>query len=435
MFAIDWKNPNPPDPFGFDTESGILDVSELTARVKMLLEGGFPSLGVRGEVSNLRRQASGHSYFTLKDDRSQLSAVLFRGNASRVDLELEDGMEVICFGNVSVYEPRGTYQLIVRDVQEEGVGRLQRAFEALKKRLAEEGLFEEARKRTLPTFPQTLGVVTSPTGAALRDFIQILRRRGFRGTLRVFPSLVQGKEAAGSLVQALDLARKDPSLDLLVIGRGGGSLEDLWPFNEESVVRALADFPVPTISAVGHQIDFALTDFAADVRAETPSSAAELVSSLWMEFIQRFLEGKQALWTAAEMQIQRLGQDLDQLQYQLQGLNPELKVVRMRGRLETLAGRLGAGLNQPLQFQKKHLDRLSRRLERYFPEERVLRRRDRLKALKNRLHQASVESTLKRGFALVRDARGNPVMSADALQSGAAVTLQFRDGERQAEVD
>lgn len=416
-------------------DSGILEVSQLTAHIKQLLEGHFSSLGVRGEISNLRRQASGHTYFTLKDDRSQLSAVLFRGNALRVNLELEDGMEVLCYGNLSVYEPRGTYQLIVRDVEEAGVGRLQRQFEALKKRLAEEGLFESERKRPLPLFPRTIGVVTSPTGAALRDFIEVLRRREFRGTIRLFPALVQGREAKDSLLQALEAARTDSTLDLLVIGRGGGSLEDLWPFNEEKVVRALVDYPVPTISAVGHQIDFALTDFVADVRAETPSSAAELISSLWKDVIQRLEDNQKALLDRIRLQLQEKGQHLDQLQYQLQGMNPELKVIRMCQRLENLAGRLGDGLMEPLRTQKKHLDYLLRRLERYFPEERLLRSQDRLKALQCRLQQAGIESTLKRGFAVVRDSRGRPVMAAKDLKSGQKVALEFQDGKKGAKVD
>jgi len=412
----------------------VLTVGDLTVRIRQYLEAGFHTLAVRGEISNLRRQASGHVYFTLKDDRSQIPAVLFRGNALRVELELRDGLEVICLGNLTVYEPRGAYQLRVIDVHEEGLGQLQKAFEKLKAKLAAEGLFDEGRKRKLPQFPQTIGIVTSATGAALRDFIRILERRGFMGRILVFPALVQGSTAAASLIEALDQAARHESLDLAVIARGGGSLEDLWPFNEEAVVRKVAAFPHPIVSAVGHEIDFALTDFAADVRAETPSAAAELISSLWLETVRRMLLARETLVERADFILKRKGQDLDYIQFQLQSLTPELKVQRWRHQLSGLSERLRYGLSETLRIQWEEVGKQARRLERHYPGHRMDLYRQRLKSLEGRLKNASVESTLKRGFALVRDEQGRPVMERKGLREGDRIHVGFRDGAIQSEV-
>jgi exodeoxyribonuclease VII large subunit len=257
----------------------VQTVTEFTRRVKELLEGGLPACWVRGEVSNLRAQSSGHVYFSLKDAGAQLACVLFRGDAARQSVHLRDGQQVLAYGQAGVYEARGQYQLVVRALVEHGVGHLQQEFEQMKQRLAAEGLFEPARKRPIPTMPRTVGFVTSPTGAAVQDFIRILQRRGWRGRLVVLPARVQGDGAATEMAELLRSAGGLGIFDLLVIGRGGGSLEDLWAFNEETLVRAVAACPVPVISAVGHEIDFTLCDFAADARAETPSGAAELISS------------------------------------------------------------------------------------------------------------------------------------------------------------
>jgi exodeoxyribonuclease VII large subunit len=271
----------------FSGQDRVATVSEFTRRVKGLLESQIPPGWVRGEVSNLRRQSSGHVYFSLKDAGAQLSAVLFRGDAQRQSVELRDGQQVVVFGEISVYEARGNYQLIARVIVDDGVGKLQREFEALKRKLQAEGLFERERKRALPEMPRTVGFITSPTGAAVRDFIQILRRRNWRGRVVVLPAKVQGVGAAEEMVAMLGQAAAMELFDILVIGRGGGSLEDLWAFNEEVLVRAVAASPVPIISAVGHEIDVTLCDFAADVRAETPSAAAELISSRFVACNER----------------------------------------------------------------------------------------------------------------------------------------------------
>ena len=265
----------------------VESVSEFTRRVKVLLESGVRPGWVRGEVSNLRAQASGHFYFSLKDAGAQLACVLFRGDAARQGVALRDGVQVVVFGELNVYEVRGQYQLVVRMVVDDGVGRLQKEFEALKRRLADEGLFDAARKQPIPSMPATIGFITSPTGAAVRDFIRILQRRGWCGRLLVLPAKVQGEGAAAEMAEMIAQAARTGVFELLVIGRGGGSLEDLWAFNEELLVRAVAACAVPVISAVGHEIDVTLCDFAADVRAETPSAAAELISSQFLDGVQR----------------------------------------------------------------------------------------------------------------------------------------------------
>jgi exodeoxyribonuclease VII large subunit len=246
-------------------------------RIKAQLEDQFPAVWVEGEISNLRTPSSGHAYFTLKDDGAQLRCVLFRGRGRRVAFQPEDGMQVLAFGGLDVYLARGEYQLVVELLEPKGVGALQLAFEQLKRKLAAEGLFEEARKRALPPFPRTIGIVTSPTGAAIRDMLHVIGRRFADLRILITPVRVQGEEAPGEIVGALRDLESVEDLDVVIVGRGGGSIEDLWAFNDERVARAIAACRVPVISAVGHETDFTIADFVADLRAPTPSAAAELV--------------------------------------------------------------------------------------------------------------------------------------------------------------
>ncbi|MFI5357621.1 MAG: exodeoxyribonuclease VII large subunit, partial [Opitutales bacterium] len=305
----------------------VATVGEFTRRIKALLESGIRPGWVRGEVSNLRVQASGHVYFSLKDAEAQLSAVMFRGDAARQTLHLSDGQQVLVYGEINVYEVRGQYQLIVRAVVADGVGRLQQEFEALKQRLAAEGLFDPARKQALPSMPATVGFITSPTGAAVQDFLRILLRRGWRGRVVVLPAKVQGEGAAAEMAAMLELAQSlTPLFDLLVIGRGGGSLEDLWAFNEEPLVRAVAACPIPIISAVGHEIDFTLTDFAADVRAETPSAAAELISSHFVGALERVEQAGKALRAQLAGTVADAGARLDHVRSRLRLLSPAAQI-------------------------------------------------------------------------------------------------------------
>lgn len=404
-------------------------VSEFTRRVKTLLEGGLRPGWIRGEVSNLRAQASGHVYFSLKDAGAQLACVLFRGDAARQTVALRDGAQVLVFGEVSVYELRGQYQLVVRMVVDDGVGRLQREFEALKRRLADEGLFEAARKKPLPSMPATVGFITSPTGAAVRDFIRILQRRGWCGRLVVLPVKVQGEGAAAEMAEMLKLAEELKIFELLVIGRGGGSLEDLWAFNEEVLVRAVAACNVPVISAVGHEIDVTLCDFAASARAETPSAAAELISSQFIDGAARAAHAHAALRESTARAVERARERLDHARSRLRLLTPAAQVERGYLRLDDLTNRLSAALRAVAEAKRARLAEVRARLAQHSPEARVRLESHRLLALWKRLQAASPKSVLKRGFVILRDEHGRPVPRRTGVRSGQRLTAEFGDGE------
>jgi exodeoxyribonuclease VII large subunit len=450
----------------------ILSVSDLNLRVKTVLQQSIPPTWVRGEVSNLRKQSSGHLYFSLKDEESQISAVAFRGNAMRLGIELVDGMQVILYGEISVYEPRGTYQLIVRAAIEDGVGRLQLEFERLKKQLTAEGLFDPEQKKPLPELPLTIGVVTSPTGAAIQDFLRILKRRGWSGRVVVLPVKVQGVGAGGEIVAALELAQrlrlrrgkialaKGPEVrlpgtsdffDLLVVGRGGGSIEDLWAFNEEAVVRAVAACHLPVISCVGHEIDFTLSDFAADVRAETPSAAAELISSGYLEVVDRLQGAGDSLDQIVDEQLRRLRDQVTIISKSLELHSPASAIERGFLRVDDLRNQLNGAVRSNLQNSRQRLDRIRSRLVESSPGpairllqhrfadlgsrldrsgENVFRNRVRqIEQLGKRLASVGPESVLKRGFALVSRADGSLVARAKDLGTGESVVTRFADGQ------
>lgn len=255
----------------------IYSVSEITRLVKLEIENAFPVLWVEGEVSNFHRHSSGHLYFTLKDERSQLRSVMFRGDARRAAFEWKDGLQVVCRGRLNVYEPRGEYQIVIDRAEPKGKGALQLAFEQLKEKLRAEGLFDPKHKKPLPLFPKKVGIVTSPRGAAIVDILRTLERRFARLHILIYPVKVQGEGAAEEIVEGIGYLGKQPDIDVIIVGRGGGSIEDLWAFNEEKVARAIFRCPLPIISAVGHEIDFTIADFIADIRASTPSVAAEIV--------------------------------------------------------------------------------------------------------------------------------------------------------------
>ena len=475
--------PMPPDN---PAAAAALTVGELTGRIKDLLEGAFPELWVRGEVSNLRVQASGHCYFTLKDERAQIAAVMFRGDAARSRVQLRDGQQLAAYGQVSVYEVRGQYQLIVRTVVEDGAGRLQAEFEKLKQRLAAEGLFAPENKMPLPAMPRTIGFITSPTGAAVQDFIRILERRGWRGHLVVLPAKVQGEGAAAEMVAMLELAQgnripetgdrrpetteknrrkvraadfaaedvldlglgpgsselssfRPPvsgfSFDLLVIGRGGGSLEDLWAFNEEPLVRAVAACRIPIISAVGHEIDFTLCDFAADARAETPSAAAELISSDFLDGAGRAAQAARRIDELATDTLERAGDRLDAARNHLRLLAPSAQVEQAWLRLDDLGNRLGAALRQTVGLRREALVAARNRLERASPETRVRFESQKLLGLWKRLEAASPASVLNRGFVIVRDEAGKPLARRAEIAARAALQVEFADGTAQARAE
>ncbi|MBF8287936.1 MAG: exodeoxyribonuclease VII large subunit [Candidatus Rokubacteria bacterium] len=336
-----------------EAERRVYTVSELTARIKAALEEGFPMVWVEGEISNLRTPGSGHAYFTLKDEGAQLSAVLFRGRGRRVRFDLEDGMQVLAFGGLDVYAARGQYQLVVEMMEPKGLGALQLAFEQLKRKLEAEGLFDEGRKRPLPAFPRVIGVVTSPTGAAIRDILNIIGRRF--GDLRILiaPVRVQGDEAPGEIVQALANLQEVPDLDVIIVGRGGGSIEDLWAFNDEGVARAIAACRVPVISAVGHETDFTIADFVADLRAPTPSGAAELVVREKLAVIETLAGLYARLKQAVTAEVAAYRERVDFLSRRRVLTDPARALRDLHRRLDELQGRLRLGLRSS-QRQVRH---------------------------------------------------------------------------------
>jgi len=336
----------------------ILTVSQLTAEIKTLLERNFEHLWVEGEVSNLRLPGSGHLYFTLKDESAQIRAVMFRTQNRLLKFQLEDGLQVVGYGRLTVYEPRGEYQIVLDYLEPKGLGALQLAFDQLKEKLSREGLFDPARKKPLPPLPQKIGIVTSPTGAAIRDILQIIDRRFANVHILLYPVRVQGVGAAQEIARAIDELGQWPGLDVMIVGRGGGSLEDLWAFNEEPVARAIHRSPVPVVSAVGHEIDFTIADFVADLRAPTPSAAAELVVRNKVELVQTLESLARRLSQTVRMKLESRQVRLSSLVYRL--ADPRKRVSDQRLRLDDLSSRLATSIQQSL---GRRIDRFRMKVE------------------------------------------------------------------------
>ncbi|MDO3376940.1 exodeoxyribonuclease VII large subunit [Geoalkalibacter halelectricus] len=388
----------------------VLSVSRLTALLKETVEDNFVRVLVEGEISNFSRPASGHYYFSLKDARAQMRGVMFRAQNRLLPFIPEDGMQVVCAGRISLYEPRGELQLVVEAMEPKGVGGLQLAFEQLKARLAEEGLFDAARKRPLPTFPRCVGVVTSASGAAIHDILNVLRRRGAGVRLVLRPALVQGASAAADIAAAIDEFNRHGEADVLIVGRGGGSLEDLWAFNEEIVARAVAGSGIPVISAVGHETDVTIADFAADLRAPTPSAAAEMVAKSRLE-----LEGH-----------------LDHLCLRL-AAQMRARMAFLNERVQGLERRLRSPAQQLKQW-RDHEQLLEKRLQRAF-DLALRQRRERLAAAAARLDALSPLAVLARGYAIVfRDRDGSAVRRAAQVQIGDEVSIRLAQGRLRAKL-
>ena len=345
----------------------VYSVSELTAELKALLEDSFTGVWVEGEISNFKHHTSGHMYFTLKDERGQLRAVMFRGSNRALQFRPEDGLAVLVFGNVTVYEPRGEYQISVEFMEPKGLGALQLAFEQLKARLEAEGLFDPARKRSIPLLPRKIGLVTSPSGAAIRDILQILHRRFANLEILIFPVRVQGEGAAREIVEGLELLNKRGDLDVIVLARGGGSIEDLWAFNEEIVARAIFVSETPVISAVGHETDFTIADFVADVRAPTPSAAAELVVSRKAELMQRVDDLLNRLGSTIQQRAERNGERLQSLARHLKMLSPLEGVRRQRERLREAGTALQSHMAHRLALWRGDLRTVAAKLDSLSP--------------------------------------------------------------------
>lgn len=392
----------------------VLTVSQLSTLIEGVLESTFHSLWVGGEISDVSRPHSGHVYFTLKDDQAQIRGVIWRSTAQRMRFKLEEGQQVVCHGDLDVYPPRGTYQLVVRQVEPQGVGALQLAFQQLAQRLEAEGLFDPARKRKLPAFPRRVGFVTSPTGAAIHDFLQVAARRFAGVQILVVPVRVQGEGSAQEIARGIALANRiQPPLDVLVVGRGGGSLEDLWSFNEEVVVRAIHASKVPVVSAVGHEIDVTLADLVADVRALTPSEAAERVIP------------------SADELTARLGQ----LQRRMASIL-RTRISTARSRVEQLARR--RMLRDPRAFLydlSRRLDDLDQQAARAI-ERRLRQSSDRTAALAGRLESLSPLAVLARGYSVTTRAEtGEIVRDADSVVAGQRLKTRLLHGEIFSRVD
>ncbi len=388
-------------------QENVITVSDLTLHVKAMVEGLFPSMWVSGEISDLVRARSGHVYFTLKDDTSQIRGVMWRSSAERLKFDLEDGQAVLCFGNLEVYSPRGTYQLVVRKVEPQGVGALQLAFQKLQAKLEAEGIFDADQKQPLPAFPRRIGIVTSPSGAAVRDFLQAASNRWRGVEVVVIPAQVQGKGAAKTIVAGIKAAQKiKPALDVLVVSRGGGSLEDLWCFNEEPVVRAIAKCKLPTVSAVGHEVDVTLCDLAADVRALTPTDAATRVLP----------DGRNLLDAYQNLSV-RLHRSM------------RTAIQERQRQLESLANR--PILSKPhafIQMQSRRLDELDARARRAMRSQ-VQIEGGRLATLAAKLSALSPLDVLTRGYSVTINDQGKAITAAADVKSGDTIRTRLSDGE------
>lgn len=432
----------------------VFSVTEVSGLVKSTVEGAFSHVRVRGEISGFKRAASGHLYFTLKDDSAVIDGVCWRGTAARLPMNPEDGMEIVATGRITTYAGRSKYQLVVETMELAGEGALLKLLEDRKRKLGAEGLFDESRKQDLPHLPDVIGVVTSPTGAVIRDILHRLNDRFPRHVL-VWPVLVQGDGAAGQVANAINGfnmltdSGPCPRPDLIIVARGGGSLEDLWSFNEELVVRAAANSEIPLISAVGHETDWTLIDLAADVRAPTPTAAAEMAVPVRMEILAqvtdcegRLIRGVRRLIDGAKRDVQSLSRGLPNLRRTLEDASQ-----RLDDWSERLANGLRAGLRQRKSKVPQRIPRpdrmvqdgkrtLSREVEslRRAARQLVARKSERLITAGKLLDSYSYERVLDRGFALVTGADGSPILSATQLSPGDDVSLRLKDGERAARI-
>lgn len=443
-----------------DREMPVYSVSELTRAIRESLEGRFADIWVEGEISNYRPHGSGHHYFTLKDARTQISCVLFRGSAQGLRAGLADGLQIQACGDVTVYEARGQYQLIVRWLQPKGFGELQARFEALKRKLESEGLFDRERKKPIPTFPRTIAVVTSSTGAAIRDILNILGRRAPWVRVLIFPVPVQGSNAHLDIAAAIQkLSRREagglPAIDTVIVGRGGGSIEDLWSFNEESVARAIAACPIPVISAVGHEIDFTIADFVADERAPTPSAAAELVAPDGAELRQRLRQLEGRLDTGAEKVLERRTEALAQSHRTLTAHEPRRLIRNYAQSLDLLSERVhGAVRNslralfaevadrrrfiemqRPEEQLEKWSERLARVRERFESgmKNRIATQEERLRGLQKTLSVLGPDAVFERGFSMTINADGEVISDAGSVKPGDRLTTKLHRGEIESE--
>ena len=387
-----------------------LSVSELTLKIKSLIEPEFSDVWVKGEISNFKHHTSGHMYFTLKDKAAELRCVMFRGLNQKIKFKPEDGMDVLIQGKVTVYETRGQYQLIVQAMEPAGIGTLHLAFEALKKQLQSEGLFDPAKKTPLPKYPKKVGIVTSQSGAALSDMLNIFQRRAPYVELILRPTVVQGEEASRDIVNGIIELDRINTIDIIIIGRGGGSIEDLWPFNEELLARAISQCKTPIISAVGHETDITISDMVSDVRAPTPSAAAEISAPSTSELDQIISNKLNELYNFINLQLQQLWQSLDRLSDRHAFQRPNAMIERQREVEKKLTHRLSVSL--------KHMISINR---------------TKIKGLVNEINALNPNDVLNRGYSIAFNGDGQIVRQENNIKVGESFVLKTGKGEMEAE--
>ena len=427
----------------------IFSVSELNRTVRQLLENSLTLLWVEGEISNFARPGSGHWYMTLKDEKSQVRCAMFKGSNMRVSFEPANGMSVLVRCKAGIYEGRGEYQLVIEHMEEAGFGALQRQFEQLKASLSKEGLFDSSHKREIPSSIHHAGIVTSPTGAAIKDILSVLRRRFPSIAVTIYPTAVQGEQAQSQIVEAITNANDDNRCDVLIVGRGGGSLEDLWSFNEESVARSIHNSRIPIVSAVGHEIDFTIADFVADLRAPTPSAAAELISPDCNKVGIQFRNLELDLAKTIMRRIQNLSHSVINLKNQLQ--HPERKLQEQAQRLDHLDTRLIRAIHSTLEKKRRISTNSAERLVRQTPMEILLETRLKLKngiqqlskSMKQQLSQKNTDveqsmqlldavsplRILNRGFSVLRNSNHKIIKSIKSVNIGESLKGRVSDGE------
>ncbi|WP_058959133.1 exodeoxyribonuclease VII large subunit [Type-E symbiont of Plautia stali] len=430
--------------------ANIFTVSRLNTTVRQLLENEMGLVWLSAEISNFSQPSSGHWYFTLKDDVAQVRCAMFRNSNRRVTFRPQHGQQVLVRASITLYEPRGDYQLIIESMHPAGEGLLQQQFEQLKARLAAEGLFDQQIKQPLPDPARQVGVITSATGAALHDVLRVLHRRDPSLPVIIYPTPVQGVDAPAAIVRAIELANQRDECDVLIVGRGGGSLEDLWSFNDERVARAIFASRLPIVSAVGHETDVTIADFVADLRAPTPSAAAEIVSRNQIELLRRLQSQQQRMEMAMDFYIAEQQRRFTRIQHRLQQQHPQLRLARQQTTLFQLQRRLGEAMDQRLRVANRQQDRVLQRLNNQQPQGRILRAQQQMQQWQYRLQQgmekqlnhnrqrfgnlaAQLEgvsplATLARGFSVTTDTQGQLVKKTQQLHKGDLLRTRLDDG-------
>ena len=434
----------------------IFTVSRLNQTVRLLLEHEIGQVWISGEISNFTQPASGHWYFTLKDDNAQVRCAMFRNSNRRVTFRPQHGQQVLVRANITLYEPRGDYQIIVESMQPAGEGLLQQKYEQLKAKLQAEGLFDQQYKKPLPSPAHCVGVITSKTGAALHDILHVLKRRDPSLPVIIYPTAVQGDDAPGQIVRAIELANKRNECDVLIVGRGGGSLEDLWSFNDERVARAIFASRIPVVSAVGHETDVTIADFIADLRAPTPSAAAEMVSRNQQELLRQIQSVQQRLGMAMDYFLANRTRRLTLLHHRLQQQHPQLRLARQQTALERLQQRMNLAIDSQIKRTNKRQVRLLQRLNQQNPQPRIHRVQSRIQHLEHRLaehvhsrlsamrerfgnavtHLEAVSplSTLARGYSVTTVTDGKVLKKVKQVKTGDVMTTRLEDGWVKSEV-